>query len=101
MNEIDETVWKKDLQKREKAREKARDISNILTMYTNTGGDYLRQMIVKQVTKEETVEFFGELTKYFNETMENIHKRYNCVTPYIIPANYNVIHFSFKGEPRQ
>ena len=101
MNEIDETAWKKELQKREKAHEKFRDISNILTMYINTGGDYLRQMIVNQVSKEETIEFFGELAKYFNETMENIHNRYNCVTPYIIPDNFNVIHFSFKGEPLQ
>lgn len=101
MNEIDEAVWKKELQKREKAREKARDIYNILTMYSNTGGDYLRQMILREVTIQETIDFFGQLAAYFNETMENIHKRYNCVTPYIVPANYNVIHFSFKGEPRQ
>ncbi len=101
MNDIDEDVWKKELQKREKAREKARDIYNLLTMYANAGGDYLRQMVVKEVTPEELMNVIDELSMYFNDTMRVIHKRYNCVTPFIINSDqYQVIHYSFRGDPR-
>jgi len=100
LGEITEEHWKKELQKREKAREKARDISQILEMYSNTGADYLRQMILGEVGVEDIIKFFIELSNYFNETMGVIHSRYNCVTPYIMSGNFNVIKFSFKGEPR-
>jgi len=100
MGDISEDVWKKDLQKREKAREKSRDISQILEMYANTGADYLRQMIVREVQVGETINFFTELSKYFNDTMAVVHNRYNCVTPYILSENFNVIKYSFKGDPR-
>ena len=100
MGEISEEYWKKELQKREKAREKTRDISQILEMYSNTGSDYLRQMVLREVSVEDTVKFFTELAKYFNETMEVIHSRYNCVTPYILSRNFSVTKYSFKGEPR-
>lgn len=100
MGNITEEYWKKDLQKREKAREKARDISQILEMYSNTGADYLRQMILREIRVSDTIKFFTELSNYFNDTMEVIHSRYNCVTPYIVPGNFNVIKCTFKGEPR-
>jgi hypothetical protein len=100
MNEITEEIWKKELQKREKAREKARDISNLLTMYSNVGGDYFRQMVVNEVCPDELINVIDELSMYFNDTMEVIHKRYNCVTPYIINSDkYQVIHYSFRGDP--
>jgi len=100
MGDISEDFWKKELQKREKAREKARDISQILEMYSNTGADYIRQMMLNENTVMDTIKFFTELTRYFNETMEVIHSRYNCVTPYIVPENFTVVSYSYKGKPR-
>lgn len=100
MNECTEEMWKKDLQKREKAREKANDISNLLNMYINVGSDCLRQMVVKEISVPELINVIDELVTYFNDTMEIIHKRYNCVTPYIVSsARYQVVHYSFRGDP--
>ena len=101
LNEIDENVWKKELQKREKSLEKTRDISNLLNMYQNVGGDYLRQLIVREINIEVLLHVFSELRKYFNDHMCIIHKRYNCVTPYIInDVGYQVTHYSFRGDVR-
>ena len=97
MDNLAEEEWRKRLQQREKAQHKNRDISNLLRMYVDTTGDYLRQLIVKEVTAEECFDTLDKLVDYFNTNMELIHKRYNCVTPWIISnARYDVIHMTYK-----
>ena len=97
MDNLSEEEWRKRLQQREKARHKNRDISNLLRMYVDTTGDYLRQLIVKEVTADECFDTLDKLVEYFNTNMNLIHGRYNCVTPWIISnARYDVIHMTYK-----
>ena len=84
MNEIDEKKWKRTLQCREKAYEKRRDITNILTMFSHVSADLLRQLVVGEITKETTYDSMEELRKYTNNTFDTIMKRYNCTCPWIL-----------------
>ena len=84
MNELDEDDWKKQLQTREKHFEKYRDFHNILTMFSNVSADILRQLVVKELTREKTYETMEELRKYTNGVFKTIMKRYNCTGPYIL-----------------
>ena len=84
MNEISEKDFKITAQKREKAREKSKDLMNILRMYSDTGSDLMRQSIQHdRDIRVDYVEILMHLREYTNNTFEKIHKRYNCVTPYI------------------
>lgn len=83
MNELSENEWKKILQQREKKREKCRDVTNILTMFSDTMADLFRQFVNHEIKTEQFMELTERLRRYTNTTLENIHKRYNCVTPYI------------------
>lgn len=83
MDELDEENWKSLLQQREKGREKYRDISNVLRMFIDTSGDFYRQMIVGELNGSDCCESLYKLKEYFNDAMTIVHKRYNCVTPYI------------------
>ena len=98
MDNMSEEAWKTLLQKREKAQHKNRDISNLLRMFVDTTGDYLRQLIVKEVDTEECMDVLDKLVRYFNVNMELIHKRYNCVTPWILAGpRYDVVHKTYKA----
>ena len=100
MDLVNEDNWKTLLQRREKTQHKHRDITNLLQMFVDTTGDYFRQMIVKEVTEEACVGVLDKLVDYFNTNMNLIHKRYNCVTPWIVNTTnrYNVIHRSYKAD---
>lgn len=98
MDDITEATMKKTLQVREKAKEKSRDIANVLMMFCDTSGDYFRQLLVKEVTSEECLNILNQLKDYFNSSMKEIHTRYNCVTPYIVGNDYQMIHRTYKGE---
>lgn len=84
MNELSENEWKKLLQKREKKREKSRDILDILRMLSDTMADLFRQLILREIKTEEFIKVSERLRNYTNATFETIHKRYNGVTPYIV-----------------
>lgn len=83
MNEMDEKTIKSRLQEREKCREKYRDIYNVLRMFSDTSADLFRQLILKELTADQISDYLTELAQYVNESMTTIHKRYNCVTPFI------------------
>jgi hypothetical protein len=99
MNELDEAAWKHTLQVREKKQAKKRDIHNVLTMLVDTSSDYFRQLLTVNVSIAEFIDFMTNIILYFNENMEKIHKRYNCVAPYIVEmrSDFSVINHSFKG----
>lgn len=80
MNEISEDQLKSTIQKREKAFEKRRDIANILRMFGDTSSDLLRQFINEDTPVKDTLD---NLAMYCNKCFTSIHKRYNCVTPFI------------------
>lgn len=84
LNELDEETFKKIIQRRDKHRERYRDIRNILTMVMDTGGDILRQYVLEPDRCDEIVDTLTKLVEYANGVLETLRKRYNCSTPYNI-----------------
>jgi hypothetical protein len=84
LNELEESAFKKELQRRDKQREKFRDITNILRMVMDTGGDLLRQYVLEPDRVDEIVDISLKLIEYANSVMETIRIRYNCIAPYNI-----------------
>ena len=52
MNEIDDNEFQKKIQRREKCREKKRDIHNILRMFCDSTSDFLRQFVLDTSKRE-------------------------------------------------
>jgi len=97
LGNIDEDYFKKTLQLNEKSREKHRDFNNIYQMFTNVGGDILRQMVLSSSTnRQKSNEFVDEqmivlnnLVQYFNDHIKKIGKSYKVVYPGIsLPEFY-------------
>ena len=81
LNELDEVNMRKELQRRDKQRERHRDINNIYRMLIDTGGDLLRQYLVEPERKDEIIDVGLKLIEYGNTVMDIIRKRYNCILP--------------------
>jgi len=81
LNEIDDTFFKKEIQRRDKQRERYRDINNIFRMVIDTGGDLLRQYVLEPEKYSETIVICKKLIEYANGVLETIRKRYNCINP--------------------
>lgn len=86
LNELDENGFKKELQRRDKQREKYRDITNIYRMVIDTGGDLLRQYVIDPERVDDIIDIATKLVDYTNEVTTVIQKRYNCT----LPANINL-----------
>jgi hypothetical protein len=84
LNELREEYFKKELQRRDKQRERHQDITNIFRMVIDTGGDLLRQYVLEPDRIDEIIDIATKLFEYANEVMGTIRKRYNCVAPYNI-----------------
>jgi len=84
LNELEETQFKKELQRRDKQRERFRDINNIFRMLIDTGGDLLRQYVIDPEKCDEIIDVAIKLIQYGNGVLKVIRKRYNCVTPHDI-----------------
>ena len=84
LNDISETRFKTELQRRDKLREKNRDIRNIHQMFIDTGGDLLRQYMLDKTKYAEIKDLVEKLVEYLNDQTVKIHRRYNCVVPYKI-----------------
>ena len=82
-NTVSEKEYKYVLQRNEKAREKRRDLNNILTMIIHTGSDILRQFVNREMTLEQIKDVILNLLTYTNETLKVISKRYTCVVPQV------------------
>ena len=86
VNEIDEKVFKLELQKREKAAEKKQEIHQILNMYQTVVMDIYNK-VVDIKTYEDIANMIQELDAicmYTNTSFVNISKLYNCVVPYMV-----------------
>ena len=93
LNEFSEEIVKTVLQKNEKAREKRRDILNVIRMFSDVLCDFMRQLVVGQLDIMDFYENAQNLRHYANNSFENIFKRYNCSTPYIsLEWNYSNHH---------
>ena len=80
---LTEDEFKKKLQQMEKKREKRRDIRNILTMFSHTCADSIRQLIQDPAKITELVDILTQLRTYTNQTFETIQKRYGSAVPLI------------------
>ena len=84
-------IWKSELQKREKTREKNHAKRRIIEMFTVVATDLLQRIITEteKPTKETETKLdsiIGELNAlrtYFNTEMATIGKRFDCVAPSI------------------
>lgn len=88
MNEIDESDFKSTIQKREKLFYKKRDIANVLRMFSDTGGDFMRQIVQDKSVLPVIKENFYELIEYANDQLMKISERYNCMIPKINTNEY-------------
>jgi len=84
LNEINELFFKKEIQKRDKQRERYRDVNNIFRMMIDTGGDLLRQYVLEPEKYSEIIVICKKLIEYTNGVLITIRKRYNCITPHNI-----------------
>ncbi len=89
-NELSEEEYKFILQKNEKAREKRRDILNILTMFSQSGSDLLRQFVNSDISMDQFSSIITNLREYTNDTLRTISKRYTCVVPQINIETWDV-----------
>jgi len=81
LKSISKEDFKIELQKRDKFKDKIQDIRDILEMFTNTVGDFLRQWVID---KTDILENIFELVEYSNEIIQCIRNRYNSSTPNFI-----------------
>tara|TARA_B110000977_G_scaffold142174_1_gene180376 strand:+ start:987 stop:1454 length:468 start_codon:yes stop_codon:yes gene_type:complete len=81
LNDMSEEEFKRELQRRDKLREKNRDIRNIYQMFVDTAGDLLRQYVLDVTEYVGIREILMELVEYINVEVRNIHTRYTCVVP--------------------
>jgi hypothetical protein len=81
LNEINEHFFKKEIQRRDKQRERFRDVNNIFRMVIDTGGDLLRQYALEPERYTEIKDICKKLIEYANGVLETIRKRYTCIHP--------------------
>jgi hypothetical protein len=84
LDKVDEPYWKKQLQIREKARDKKLAVFQVLDMYSQTMTDLFRNLLGCDKDQLKTIkkEMIG-LKTYVNEQFEVLRKRYNNVIPRI------------------
>lgn len=78
-NEIDLQIFKSEIYKREKAREKKREILTVLNTFVVVCADIFRN---RQDQSECKIEF-ENIRKFTNETLSDVSKIYGCVVPII------------------
>ena len=92
INEISEEAYKKELQKQEKARNKKRDMHDILSMFETVGREIMHK-IMREASLganctpnniTDAMAELGVLRDYSNDHMLQVAKRYGCVYPRIV-----------------
>ena len=98
LGDIDETKFKKELQKKEKARQKKQELYDILNTYMTVSREQMQNAVRNYNIPEEVVKIADEmqvLREYINGEFSKVSKRYNCVVPlvnegwYFETRNYN------------
>lgn len=85
LKNITEEIFKKELQKREKAREKSMEIYMVLQTFQAVCTDLLQRLIIAEDTEavQTILQELTEIANYTNISMMPISKRYHCVVPVI------------------
>jgi hypothetical protein len=79
LKELDEAVWKKELQQREKKRDFKLAKSQVCEMIIQVGGEFLNQMARSKLHNNKVLEIVNDLekiVKYYNESMQKVHDRF-------------------------
>jgi hypothetical protein len=76
MNELDEAVFKKIIQQREKAFKQRREYNDIYTTFVNISDDLLRQLVIDVSRVDEIKETFENLRVYTNTALDKLRTRY-------------------------
>ena len=88
---IDETTWKKQLQRQDKDLRKRSEFRNIIDTYVQVGCDILRDMTNGNLDINEKVKKHAEITEYFQEAFAKVSKLYNCVGPRFTEDKFDII----------
>lgn len=94
MGTIDETAWKKQLQKREKRRRKVIAVHQVLAMVANVGADTFRGLVVQGCKPvealDEATEQMRALRTYANSSMHAISERFSHTQVPVIRKNWTM-----------
>lgn len=81
LGKLTEEMFKKNLQKIDKQRDKNKDVTDIYRMMIDAGGDALRQYALEPARYDEIRDEINELIGYANGVIRDIHSRYTCILP--------------------
>lgn len=81
LNDMNEDMFKKNLQRREKMRDRSRDMTDIYELIIHAGGDLLRQYMLELDRHDEIVGMLTHLMTYANDIFRGIRERYTTVIP--------------------
>lgn len=78
--------FKSELYKRERRKEKRREVQDIMQTFVDTTGDQLRQYVLDptEETLDDVCVRLDLLTDVVNDAFIGIHKRYKCGTPKLL-----------------
>ncbi len=85
--DINETVFKTELYRREKSREKKREIHMVLATFVTVCSDIFRNILGGG---PENITEFNTIRGFTNETMKEISSVYGCVVP-LINQNWQIV----------
>lgn len=85
LNDLTEDELKKLLQRREKKRNKGREIADVYDMVTSVGGDILWAYIREDKDIIQTHESIMRIRHYVNNSLDKIARRYNmCIQQFYV-----------------
>lgn len=82
LNEIDEDTWKFELQKKEKKKDLITARRNVYEMIVTIATDLFRKLLLTKIPNEifKILDEFDEAIKYYNESIDNVAKRFNSTS---------------------
>lgn len=91
LKDINEDIFKKKIQQREKENQKRGEISNIMNTYQVVTSEIMQRLVSARLPAEynEICKEFECIRQYTNDLSAKVSKRYACVTP-TITDNYSV-----------
>lgn len=100
LGDMDEEKFKKELQKKEKARQKKQEISDILNTYMTVTREQMQNAVRNYNNYEELRRIAGELNvlrEYIIVEFGKVSMRYNCVAPTITENWYfDTINYKYR-----
>lgn len=93
LNEIDEDTWKFELQKKEKKRELNTARRNVYEMIVTIATDLFHKLILTKIPVEiiKILDEFEEAIKYYNESIDNVAKRFNSTSVKKLNDNWELV----------